>query len=129
MSESKPVAWLHCDRPDADVVTDKVKHVWGEVAVGRLAQYSIPLYLKPPEQQEKDAAYRLMTSTATSWFDETTDLKSLLASALAIAERKGADTNWEAFATRIRKVCGFELGAAEPTNDGHKLPPSAGVAG
>jgi len=44
MSEQKPAAWLHCDRPEADVVTDKVKHVWGEVAVGSLAAYSIPLY-------------------------------------------------------------------------------------
>lgn len=44
MSELKPVAWLHCDRPDADVVTDKVKNVWGGVVLGSLAQYSIPLY-------------------------------------------------------------------------------------
>jgi len=121
---SKPVAWLHCERPEADVVTDAVKNVWGGVAVGKLAQYSIPLYLESPEQQQKDAAYDLMTRTATSWFDETVELKSLLASALAIAERKGESTNWEAFAARIRKVCGFEIGEAEPTNDGHKLPPS-----
>ena len=44
MSEPKPVAWLHCDRREADVVTDAVKHVWGSVAVGKLAAYSIPLY-------------------------------------------------------------------------------------
>jgi len=43
-SEPKPVAWLHCDRREADVVTDAVKHVWGSVAVGKLAAYSIPLY-------------------------------------------------------------------------------------
>jgi hypothetical protein len=44
MSEPKPVAWLHCDRREADVVTDAVKCVWGSVAVGKLAAYSIPLY-------------------------------------------------------------------------------------
>ena len=44
MSELKPVAWLHHDRREADVVTDAVKHVWGSVAVGKLAAYSIPLY-------------------------------------------------------------------------------------
>lgn len=40
-------AWLHCKRPDADVVTDAVKHVWGKVAVGSLALYDIPLYKLP----------------------------------------------------------------------------------
>ena len=42
-----PVAWLHCERKDADVVTDAVKHVWGKVAVGSLALYDIPLYRLP----------------------------------------------------------------------------------
>ena len=41
------VAWLHCERKDADVVTDAVKHVWGKVAVGSLALYNIPLYKLP----------------------------------------------------------------------------------
>ena len=42
-----PVAWLHCERQDSDVVTDAVKHVWGEAVVGSLALYDIPLYHLP----------------------------------------------------------------------------------
>ena len=42
-----PVAWLHCERKDADVVTDAVKHVWGKVVIGSLALYDIPLYRLP----------------------------------------------------------------------------------
>ena len=42
-----PVAWLHEQRTDSDVVTDAVKFVWGKVAVGNLAAYSIPLYKLP----------------------------------------------------------------------------------
>ena len=38
-----PVAWLHEQRIDSDVVTDAVKFVWGKVAVGRLAAYFILL--------------------------------------------------------------------------------------
>lgn len=41
------VAWLHRDRPESDVVTTAVKHVWGNVAVGRLVAYDIPLYRLP----------------------------------------------------------------------------------
>ncbi len=41
------VAWLHSQRTDSDVVTDAVKSVWGKVAVGSLALYSIPLYKLP----------------------------------------------------------------------------------
>ena len=41
------VAWLHRDRPESDVVTTKVKHVWGEAVVGSLALYDIPLYRLP----------------------------------------------------------------------------------
>ena len=41
------VAWLHCERQDADVVTDAVKHVWGKAVVGSLALYDIPLYRLP----------------------------------------------------------------------------------
>ena len=41
------VAWLHRDRPESDVVTTKVKHVWGKAAVGSLALYDIPLYRLP----------------------------------------------------------------------------------
>ena len=40
-------AWLHCERQDADVVTDAVKHVWGKAVVGSLALYDIPLYRLP----------------------------------------------------------------------------------
>ena len=42
-----PVAWLHEQRIDSDVVTDAVKFVWGKVAVGRLAAYFILLYKLP----------------------------------------------------------------------------------
>ena len=43
----EPVAWLHRDRPESDVVTTKFKHVWGEAVVGSLAMYDIPLYHLP----------------------------------------------------------------------------------
>ena len=43
----EPVAWLHSQRTDSDVVTDAVKSVLGKVAVGSLAQYTIPLYKLP----------------------------------------------------------------------------------
>ena len=42
-----PVAWIHNQRTDSDVVTDAVKSVWGKVAVGSLALYSVPLYKLP----------------------------------------------------------------------------------
>ena len=42
-----PVAWLHRQRTDSDVITTAVKHVWGNVAVGSLAAYDIPLYRLP----------------------------------------------------------------------------------
>ena len=42
-----PVAWLHCERKDSDVVTDAVKHVWGKAVVGSLTLYDIPLYRLP----------------------------------------------------------------------------------
>ena len=42
-----PVAWLHNQRTDSDVVTDAVKSVWGKAAVGSLATYSVPLYKLP----------------------------------------------------------------------------------
>ena len=41
------VAWLHRQRTDSDVITTAVKHVWGNVAVGSLATYDIPLYRLP----------------------------------------------------------------------------------
>ncbi|MBK6587922.1 MAG: hypothetical protein IPG22_06365 [Acidobacteria bacterium] len=44
LCEKEPVAWLHENRPDADVITHAVKNVWNGVVVGRMAQYSIPLY-------------------------------------------------------------------------------------
>jgi hypothetical protein len=43
---AEPVAWIHNQRQDSDVITAKVKHVWGGVAVGKEAQYTIPLYRK-----------------------------------------------------------------------------------
>lgn len=45
-----PVAWLHCDRPEADVITTAAKEVWGKAVVGSLAQYTIPLYRAQPAQ-------------------------------------------------------------------------------
>ncbi len=57
----EPVAWLHSQRFESDVITDKVKHVWGGVAVGREAQYTIPLYRAPQpsaEVEEHAAMYR-----------------------------------------------------------------------
>ena len=50
MEKQEPVAWLHESRRDSDVVTDAVKHVWGKVAVGSMAAYSIPLYALPGAQ-------------------------------------------------------------------------------
>ena len=53
MEKQEPVAWLHETRRDSDVVTDAVKHVWGRVAVGSMAAYSIPLYALPGAQGEE----------------------------------------------------------------------------
>lgn len=61
MERQEPVAWLHESRRDSDVVTSAVKHVWGKVAVGSLAAYSIPLYLAPGAQPaliEQDTSVR-----------------------------------------------------------------------
>lgn len=44
------VAWLHEDRPEADVVTTAVKNVWGAFALGKMAAYNIPLFLHPQEE-------------------------------------------------------------------------------
>ena len=52
MEKQEPVAWLHETRRDSDVVTTAVKHVWGKVAVGSMAAYSIPLYLAPGAKGE-----------------------------------------------------------------------------
>ena len=54
MERQEPVAWLHETRRDSDVVTDAVKHVWGKVAVGSMAAYSIPLYALPGARQNHD---------------------------------------------------------------------------
>lgn len=57
----EPVAWLHSQRFESDVITDKVKNVWGGVAVGREAQYTIPLFRAPQpsaEVEEHAAMYR-----------------------------------------------------------------------
>lgn len=51
--KQEPVAWLHETRRDSDVVTDAVKHVWGKVAVGSMAAYSVPLYAFPGAQGDK----------------------------------------------------------------------------
>lgn len=53
MEKQEPVAWLHETRRDSDVVTDAVKHVWGRVAVGSMAAYSIPLYTIPGAKGEE----------------------------------------------------------------------------
>ena len=53
MEKQEPVAWLHETRRDSDVVTDAVKHVWGRVAVGSMAAYSIPLYTLPGAKGEE----------------------------------------------------------------------------
>ena len=53
MEKQEPVAWMHETRRDSDVVTDAVKHVWGKVAVGSMAAYSIPLYTLPGAQGEE----------------------------------------------------------------------------
>lgn len=50
VERQEPIAWMHETRRDSDVVTSAVKHVWGKVAVGSLAAYSIPLYLAPGAQ-------------------------------------------------------------------------------
>ena len=52
MERQEPVAWMHETRRDSDVVTDAVKHVWGKVAVGSMAAYSIPLYTLPGAQTQ-----------------------------------------------------------------------------
>jgi len=52
MEKQEPAAWLHETRPDSDVVTSAVKHVWGKAVVGALAAYSIPLYLAPDAKGE-----------------------------------------------------------------------------
>ena len=52
MEKQEPVAWMHETRRDSDVVTDAVKHVWGKVAVGSMAAYSIPLYALPGAQTQ-----------------------------------------------------------------------------
>jgi len=54
MEKQEPVAWLHETRRDSDVVTDAVKHVWGKVAVGSMAAYSIPLYVLPDAKGERN---------------------------------------------------------------------------
>ena len=56
MERQEPVAWLHETRPDSDVVTSAVKHVWGKAVVGALAAYSIPLYLAPGAHQDDPKA-------------------------------------------------------------------------
>ena len=53
MEKQEPAAWLHETRRDSDVVTDAVKHVWGKVAVGSMAAYSIPLYALPDAKGEE----------------------------------------------------------------------------
>jgi len=53
VEKKEPVAWLHETRRDSDVVTDAVKHVWGKVAVGSMAAYSIPLYALPGAKGEE----------------------------------------------------------------------------
>ena len=46
IDDAPVVAWLHEARQDSDVITNAVKHVWGGVAVGKEAKYTIPLISK-----------------------------------------------------------------------------------
>lgn len=46
IEDTPVVAWLHEARQDSDVITNAVKHVWGGVAVGKEAKYTIPLISK-----------------------------------------------------------------------------------
>ena len=46
IADAPVVAWLHEARQDSDVITNAVKHVWGGVAVGKEAKYTIPLISK-----------------------------------------------------------------------------------
>lgn len=52
IADAPVVAWLHEVRQDSDVITNAVKHVWGGVAVGKEAQYTIPLISKEDLQNE-----------------------------------------------------------------------------
>ena len=71
MGQQEPVAWLHETRRDSDVVTDAVKHVWGKVAVGSMAAYSIPLYALPGAQTQPAPsfadAYQGALAVAAIW--------------------------------------------------------------
>jgi len=58
--EQEAVAWMHCHRRESDVVTSAVKHVWGKVAVGSLAEYSIPLFTTPPAAPDCDIAWNAL---------------------------------------------------------------------
>lgn len=51
IDDAPVVAWLHEVRQDSDVITNAVKHVWGGVAVGKEAQYTIPLISKEDLQK------------------------------------------------------------------------------
>lgn len=44
MTTNKPevVAWLHAIRQDSDVITDKVRHVWG-APLGSMGEYTVAL--------------------------------------------------------------------------------------
>lgn len=42
ITKPKVVAWLHSVRQESDVITDKVRHVWG-TPLGSMAQYTVPL--------------------------------------------------------------------------------------
>lgn len=60
---AKPAAWLHDIRQDSDVITDRVKHVWGGVAIGKEANYGIPLIVK----NEKALAIKPDNSALREW--------------------------------------------------------------
>ena len=44
-----PVAWLHDQRPDADVITNSVRDVWLAALPKQVEHYTTPLYALPKE--------------------------------------------------------------------------------
>lgn len=46
----KPAAWLHCEQPNAHVITDDIKELWREIKHEKAQKYTIPVYHDVPEQ-------------------------------------------------------------------------------
>ena len=98
MEKQEPVAWMHETRRDSDVVTDAVKHVWGKVAVGSMAAYSIPLYALPGAQAQPAPSMPEVTDAMALAFHhaltdgsigarEVEEIKDALRAALAAAPK------------------------------------------